>query len=472
MLKLSLELEVISPLFMGGATQKAEVRPASFKGALRHWYRAVEPDFPLREPILFGGVGQGSGQSPILLRVMAPTTWAAMPWLDRDQLSHFKVGHGVTQKNGVNYLGFPFSMPGNDERTAIPPGTRLQAECIVPALNRLVAPTPREPQAAVLSQETLPSNAQRQETHAREGQTSTEQGQEDQHRAAQRQAEQRRHLRGLLSAWWLLTHVGGLGMRARRGFGSVGLVDWTLTGASQALEEDLRALPILMNTTQPSQFAKGLEEGLEAIRGFFPQSTPDGLRPDWLGPRTRGVLLTKGQACARPLSWAWALQDVGLPMQRFRASRDPDRTRANAHLLFLNRIPDLAGLKGAPLLGEAPERTAFGLPLTFRARKLKGRFLQPNNFELTPAGSDVRGRSKQRHPAPFWIRLVRIGDRLHPLVTLLDGALPGAKDGVAVGQGGGRDPLIPADVHLLETFLDTLAQGGAGGITIRPGDST
>lgn len=72
--------EVITPMFLAGADGiTPELRPASIKGALRFWWRAmnghlVEKDGDLtllktREAEIFGGSGEGQGRSKILIRV-------------------------------------------------------------------------------------------------------------------------------------------------------------------------------------------------------------------------------------------------------------------------------------------------------------------------------------------------------------------------------------------------------------------
>ena len=42
------EVEIVTPLFLGGADpNKAELRAPSIKGALRFWWRALNPHFSL-----------------------------------------------------------------------------------------------------------------------------------------------------------------------------------------------------------------------------------------------------------------------------------------------------------------------------------------------------------------------------------------------------------------------------------------
>ncbi len=71
--KAELRVAVLAPKvpndFMGGANQdeKAELRAPSIKGALRFWYRAIDPDYRKHEEKIFGSTEHG--QAGFLLRV-------------------------------------------------------------------------------------------------------------------------------------------------------------------------------------------------------------------------------------------------------------------------------------------------------------------------------------------------------------------------------------------------------------------
>ncbi len=69
--KLIVSLRVVTPMFIGGASPAgtAELRGPSIKGALRFWYRALDPDFGDNEAKIFGGTGKDEGQSCFILRV-------------------------------------------------------------------------------------------------------------------------------------------------------------------------------------------------------------------------------------------------------------------------------------------------------------------------------------------------------------------------------------------------------------------
>jgi len=70
--KLTFDLEFITPAFIGGANQQAELRPASFVGLLRWWWRALKGECDIKrlreeEIKIFGGDGKMA--SPVYLRV-------------------------------------------------------------------------------------------------------------------------------------------------------------------------------------------------------------------------------------------------------------------------------------------------------------------------------------------------------------------------------------------------------------------
>lgn len=72
MKRLTFDLEFITPAFIGGANQQAELRPASFVGLLRWWWRALKGECKIEElreeeVKIFGGDGKMA--SPVYLRV-------------------------------------------------------------------------------------------------------------------------------------------------------------------------------------------------------------------------------------------------------------------------------------------------------------------------------------------------------------------------------------------------------------------
>jgi CRISPR-associated protein Cmr1 len=67
--------EVITPMFLAGPDgQTPELRPASIKGAMRFWWRAMHGNLGLdelkkKEAMIFGGAGDNQGRSKVIVRV-------------------------------------------------------------------------------------------------------------------------------------------------------------------------------------------------------------------------------------------------------------------------------------------------------------------------------------------------------------------------------------------------------------------
>ncbi len=75
---ITFECEIITPMFLSGADgQTPELRAPSIKGALRFWWRALNGHLPLaelkkKEGEIFGGTGDNSSRSKIIVRVSQP----------------------------------------------------------------------------------------------------------------------------------------------------------------------------------------------------------------------------------------------------------------------------------------------------------------------------------------------------------------------------------------------------------------
>lgn len=98
--KYLLKCKIITPLFMGGASQQAELRTQSFNGLLRWWFRVAGGSIN-DEKRIFGWAGKTSNQG--LCRIFIK---------DFDKLKkklfskEFDNSGRVRQDKGINYLGF------------------------------------------------------------------------------------------------------------------------------------------------------------------------------------------------------------------------------------------------------------------------------------------------------------------------------------------------------------------------------
>jgi CRISPR-associated protein Cmr1 len=75
MYSVNLDLEIVTPLFMAGADGRTpELRPPSFKGMMRFWWRAMKGEDDItklaeEEASIFGGTGKEEGRSKVSLKL-------------------------------------------------------------------------------------------------------------------------------------------------------------------------------------------------------------------------------------------------------------------------------------------------------------------------------------------------------------------------------------------------------------------
>ena len=365
-LSIEMDLVFITPAFLGNAMQKAELRPQSFKGALRFWYRAVDaqlarPDDDgenknresrnkAREDTIWGGAGDGFGQSKVLLRVHAsrPSHWR---W-DRRQFEHFTTGRGPNTRNGVLYLGYPFGLRGNRERDALAQGTFFKLRAVIPSHSSL------------------------------------------------REWE----IRAITASLWLFSVLGSCGTRGRRGFGSLQATGWRLLNSkgNTEWEEAFEALPRPSEMNQPDRWKQGIQEACRRFRDWFGDFPSDTAHPHIFEEFAPKVL------DGFP-SWQEAINHAGSKMQAFRHKYQPDYDL-------------VADLLQHPAHGKtSPGRVSFGLPLTFRFGS------RPSLGDLTfyPQGLNPGYKAPDRFASLLFIKIVRFGIRYYPVFFRLEGEIPG-----------------------------------------------
>lgn len=125
---ITVEMEVISPLFMGGADPRSEpeLRVPSIRGAMRYWLRALTgaagEEFARQlEERLFGVAGdKDAAAGTISLRLEAPNSYQRQTY---DQI----VGSGSSIRRGASYLWFAARGTRSERaRSAIVQGTRFK----------------------------------------------------------------------------------------------------------------------------------------------------------------------------------------------------------------------------------------------------------------------------------------------------------------------------------------------------------
>lgn len=260
-LSLTVELETVTPLFLGGAYPRGapELRAPSFRGAMRYWLRALvgaagQQAMRLHEDHLFGVGGKEATAGAVGLRVSPPTN---VPNQAYSRLAH--------SRQGTSYLWFAARSTRNEP----------ERQAIMPVAFSLTLTASRSKQPA-----------------------------QDLAQAA--------------AALWLLTRLGGIGARSRRFAGGVQVANVTPSFEG----DDLMArLPVRADS--PRALAQELANGIQAARrafGIQSLASPAPTQFDVLHPeRCRIFVLNNAFA-----SWEDAVERVGAAYQGFRHLRQPD----------------------------------------------------------------------------------------------------------------------------------------------------
>jgi len=330
--KFQVTLETVTPLFLGGSNPRGEpeLRAASFRGALRFWFRALlggvlgnrPEEIFKRESEVFGGTDYAS---PVVVQVSHQN----LPSIGYSQLAR--------NFTGIAYLFFGARQTRSEpERKAIADG------CQFPCTFHLIRAGVQNPKA----------------------------------------------LQAALAALWLLTNLGGLGMRARKGGGNLRVVstDW----------DDPSLPPLTVHAQTPEQLQKELQDGLHRLRKwaaenfngslsptFQAQPTFDVLHPDWCS-----IAVVKREFA----KWSDALNEFGQAMQQFRRRRQPDYNNVKAVLQGGNRLTSV-------------QRAAFGLPIVFYFRSLE-------------KSGTLEGEEHDRRASPLLVRVTKLASGKCALVLI------------------------------------------------------
>ena len=190
--------------------RNSDLRPPTFKGLLRHWYRVAHPAELAREADIFGAAAYpgypSRGRAPFTVSIEAPQ-------FSSRTCSQFGITQGKqSQYPGLSYLGYSFPLQDNNrekgktfrpKRKGIEPGTTFRISLLFPS---------------------APHEKIRQ---------------------------------GIVDAVWLLGHVGSGGSRAKRGFGALALLDWKVEktgGEISPLWPEMENRPLLNTVDSVEQW--------------------------------------------------------------------------------------------------------------------------------------------------------------------------------------------------------------------------
>jgi CRISPR-associated protein Cmr1 len=217
---LEVELEAVTPLWIGGASRQAELRPPSVRGALRFWFRALAgglmgeslSDIAAAEGAVFGNTFRSSA---VVVRLFGSPRIGV------------SVADDAAQLPGLSYM---FWSVFQQKRDAILPGERFRLR-----LNLRPYPFP----AVEVAGRTL---------------------------------EMADSFELAAAALWLFLRLGGVGARTRRGAGGARAVaapaDWPA-----------RLPSLVTNATTPAELAAELSAGLKQVRQFAGWQGPPPANP-------------------------------------------------------------------------------------------------------------------------------------------------------------------------------------------------
>lgn len=413
--RFTVTFKTVTPLFLGGAKpdEEAELRASSIKGAMRSWYRAIDPEYANYEGKIFGSLenGQGIFSLKLLTNVRGTNGFIKSNY---DLLS---IGTGRHTKNGISYFGFSLET-GNQRFNNYRQRKYIEADKDI----RFELIFKTSPDVKVK--------------------------------------------RVMLSSIWLLGHIGGLGSRSRRGFGTVALQSWDCNW------DECADLPIAHQVKSTGQWMNDFKKGLHTFKKWFKEFTIHDhsifykntmfyLFNTSQNAQTISKVIKGKNESQRYLAWEMALYEAGMSMQNFRqrynlSDKKSDYYKVKEHLAFIDNTGKAAtkwGIKANKIL-EAPKRVAFGLPLTFQSSYQDG-FKKNGKPNYESVSTSFIGEKHERNASPIVIRIVKINGACHPFYVRLD--LPffeKIKDGI--------DSYKVCDTSILDNFWNYMKSKNNG----------
>ena len=328
MKELKVRLEIVTPLFLGGADPRGEpeLRAPSFRGALRFWFRA-----------LLGGVlgndtkrifeeeskvfGSTESSSSLTVRVKADDLRKKL----FSELAEWDENTRKYRKSGIAYL---FFSAREEKKKREPERKAFDAN-----------------QTFWLS---ISYHSQLEEAYA---------------------------------SLWLLTHLGGLGSRSRRGGGNLQVVE-----PAEGINTQLPGLKI--NAKTPKELQEELVQGLCQLRQWAVKKFHGSLNPYFPGQPEFATL--HPNYCRIWIvnenfqDWSEALNEFGLKMQNYRNRYDPDYSNVKSVVKGQDKLQPV-------------QRAAFGLPIVFYYPSLKRSVI-------------LEGTRHDRRASPLLVRVIKLAN--------------------------------------------------------------
>jgi len=317
--KYSLKCKIITPLFMGGASQQAELRTQSINGLLRWWFRIAGGSID-DEKRIFGWAGETSNQG--LVRIFIKD----FDKLQKELFSkEFDNSGRVRQDKGINYVGFSL-----DQRFKKDDKGKIQRE------------------------------------YLKEFDNSGEENQQFEIKISFHPKANDDDIKKFFCALWLAFNLGNFGSRARRGFGSIKIEEIQGNFPSDFKLEFKPRNSINEWLKNQLNYIKGLGFWLRrndipfVFSGDFEiyKIEKENFKKwgDWIKnvqSGRNGSYLAKSWGLNQITNWKELLDFMGFLLMAFRSYRNPDYQNAK-------NILQKQGVN-KPIF----ERPIFGLPLNF-----------------------------------------------------------------------------------------------------------
>ena len=359
--------EVLTPMFLGDATGGAELRPPAIKAALRFWWRALHADLDLpemheTETLIFGGGGDKAQRSSfdvvIISNVKESKNENESDVIPYNYSNHhnLKEIEGVDNNRGIKYLFYTF-LYLKKEGKYIKPGSTFEIKLIF-------------------------YNDQ--------------------------------YINDVLSAFWLLTHLGNLGSRARRGAGSFKVTAIDVNGL-----EELK-LKLKFNA-----------DSVGDIRTFYDDNIKEIKRLLSIGSvinNTHSHILdaTNYFSGNTHNNWKSALNEIGEAMK----DRRLKIVTVNGKPRPTSKIND-------------DESAAFGLPVKHK------------NYTILP-------KDYKRRASPIIIKIINHNDKFSWIITHLSGEfLPSNKNKLAKKQKNSITDIGTVNTKALNEFFKDIKRNNS-----------
>lgn len=300
-------LETVTPLFLGGAEPRSktpELRPPSIRGALRYWLRAIVGSvtgdnlaaLKDAEMKVFGNADNQEGKgSPVFIRKAEDQSLQPKSFT---KMIEYKTTDGKTKKrNGLSYLWFA-------ERST----------------------TSEKERSGLIGEFDLIFSTK------------------------QMGLDGAADLLKAYGALWLLTMLGGLGNRVRRGAGCVQVK--LVKTMPEEIKKYADQYPLRIKSSTPDDLAGELATGINFVRKIFARDIRAGnvtleIPFDILHPGVCNIYVAEKTFD----HWETALNSLGEIYKNFRMERDPDYAMIKSVKHTGNDLPK-------PVV-----RSAFGLPI-------------------------------------------------------------------------------------------------------------